>query len=155
MKIIISGRNITLTDAIKEHVEEKFARLQNHYDFVREIHVFLSVEKNPRIEASQRAEATVHVNRAILRIEVCSDNLYGSIDELVDKVDRSVNKHKTKLLGRAKSGKNAESIRKAGFEEAVATEQENMAEEQEHEFEDGVHLLIDDAEAAALERSSS
>lgn len=156
MKIILNGRNFTLTDAIKDHVEEKFSRLENHYDFVKEIHVFLSVEKNPRIEASQRAEATVHVNQAILRVEVSTDNMYASIDELVDKVDRSVGKHKTKLLGRTKQGHKSDSIRKAGFEEAVANEQEHLEEEQEHEFEDGVHLLLsDEADAEAMKQASS
>ena len=142
MKIIISGRNITLTDAIKDYVEEKFSRLEHHYDFLREIHVFLSVEKNPRITTSQRAEATVHVNGAIMRVEVSTDNLYASIDELTDKVERGVNKHKTKLLGRNKSGHKATSIRKAGFEEALAEEE---VETQVGEVEETVHFLYEES----------
>ena len=147
MKIIISGRNITLTDGIKDYAEEKFSRLEDHYDFLREVHVFLSVEKNPRINASQRAEATVHVNRAILRVEVCTDSLYASIDALTDKVERSLSKHKTKLLGRTKAGHTAKSIRKAGFEEALAEEAETQ---ETSEMEEGVHLLFDDEAEAAL-----
>jgi len=141
MKLIVNGRNIELTDAIKGYVAEKIGRLEHHYDFIQEIHVFLSVEKNPRISSSQVAEATVVVNRAVLRVEVSSDDLYGSIDKLVDKTERVLTRHKTKLLGRAKSAK-GESIRKVGAEEEVV-------ELTEEEME-GVFLTYDDDEEAEI-----
>src|SRR4051812_11081368 len=103
MKLIVNGRNIELTEAIKAYVAEKVGRLDHHYDFIQEIHVFLSVEKNPRINNCHLAEATVVVSRAVLRVETSSEDLYASTDKLVDKVDRVLNRHKTKLLGRAKS----------------------------------------------------
>lgn len=116
MKTIISGRNIQLTDAIKSTVTEKIHKINEHYDFVQEVHVFLSVEKNPRIAASQLAEATVHVNGATLRLETSSEDLYASIDLLVDKMDRALQRYKTKLLQRNKSGHSSggESIRHIG-----------------------------------------
>lgn len=142
MKLIVNGRNIELTDAIKAYVEEKMGRLEHHYDFIQEIHVFLSVEKNPRISANQKAEATVVVNRAVLRVEVSSEGLYGSIDQLVDKVERVLTRHKTKLLGRAKSAK-GESIRKTGAEE------ETPAELTDEDLE-GVFLTYEDEEEAEI-----
>jgi putative sigma-54 modulation protein len=142
MKLIVNGRNIELTDAIKGYVEEKIGRLDHHYDFIQEIHVFLGVEKNPRITNNQLAEATVVVSRAVLRVEVSSDDLYGSIDKLVDKIDRVLNRHKTKLLGRAKSAK-GESIRRTGFAEEVP-EAEEAAEALEG-FE-GVYVTYEDTE---------
>lgn len=143
MKLIVNGRNIELTDAIKAYVAEKIGRLDHHYDFIQEIHVFLSVEKNPRINASQLAEATVVVNRAVLRVEVSSDDLYGSIDKLVDKVERVLSRHKTKLLGRAKSAK-GESIRKTGAEE----EAEAVLGPDEDDLLQGVFLTYEDQEEA-------
>jgi putative sigma-54 modulation protein len=113
MKLIVNGRNIELTDAIKAYVAEKVQRLEHHYDFIQEIHIYLGVEKNPRISDGQTAEATVVVNRAVLRVETSSEDLYGSIDKLVDKIERVLTRHKTKLLGRAKSAK-GESIRRVG-----------------------------------------
>jgi putative sigma-54 modulation protein len=135
MRIIVNGRNIHLTDAIKNYVQEKFSRLPQHFDFIHEVHVFLSVEKNPSISNNQLAEATVHVNGAVIRVEESSDNLYASIDKLLDKVERSLNKHKTKLLHRAKSGRSVggESIRRAGFEAALAESEAVRAEEEELE----------------------
>lgn len=141
MKLIVNGRNIELTDAIKDYAAEKVGRLEHHYDFIQEIHVFLAVEKNPRISANQLAEATVVVNRAVLRVEVSSDDLYGSIDKLVDKVERVLTRHKTKLLGRSKSAK-GESIRKVGVDEVPA---ELTAEEME-----GVFLTYEDDEEAEI-----
>jgi putative sigma-54 modulation protein len=142
MKLIVNGRNIELTDAIKAYVAEKVGRLEHHYDFIQEIHVFLSVEKNPRISANQLAEATVVVNRAVLRVEVSSIDLYNSIDKLVDKVERVLTRHKTKLLGRAKSAK-GESIRKTGLEEEEPVEL--TAEDME-----GVFLTYEDEEESEI-----
>ena len=122
MKIIVSGRNIELTQAIKDHVIGKLDWVSQHFDFIQEVHVFVSVQKNPSIKNRQTAEATVHVNGAIIRAAVSSENLYTSIDQLVEKIDRSLSKHKSKLLHRSKSSKSngngvSSSIRHIGLEE--------------------------------------
>jgi putative sigma-54 modulation protein len=142
MKLIVNGRNIELTDAIKAYVAEKMGRLEHHYDFIQEVHVFLGVEKNPRISAGQLAEATVVVNRAVLRVETSSEDLYGSIDKLIDKTERVLTRHKTKLLGRAKSAK-GESIRRNGFEEAAA-----ITPDTDEDME-GVYFTYEDDEEIA------
>lgn len=139
MRIIISGRNIELTKAIKDHITDKLNRLDHHFDFIHEIHVFVSVDKNPSIRNRQRADATVHVNGAVVRVGECSENLYTSIDLMVEKVDRSLNKHKTKLLHRAKSSKGANagpngSIRRVGLEEFESFEEGPHEEGAEHEL---------------------
>ncbi len=101
MHIVTNGRNIELTDAIKDYVHSKLSSLQNHYDFIQEVHVILEVMKNPRIAESKLAEATVHVPGLLIRVEAASETLYASIDMLVDKIERSLKKHKTKLLNRS------------------------------------------------------
>lgn len=146
-KIIVNGRNIELTEAIKQHVTEKLQRLDHHYDFIQEIHVFLGVEKNPRINKSQLAEATVVVDRAVLRVEVSSEDLYGSVDLLVDKVDRVLGRHKTKLLGRSKHSKEGQSIRRVDFEAGVDQE----AEAEPDFVEEGVYFSFHDDEENPIE----
>ncbi len=137
MQIVTNGRNIELTDAIKDYVNQKISRLENHYDFILEVHVILEVEKNPRISENQLAEATVHVTGAVIRVEAASENLYASIDKLVDKIERSLQKHKTKLLNRnGKSKHTQETIRREIGEEA-----ETMAEEEG--LEEEYHLKVD------------
>jgi putative sigma-54 modulation protein len=141
MKLIVNGRHIELTEGLKAHVAEKVDRLEHHYDFIQEIHIFLSVEKNPRISAGHHAEATIVVSRAVLRVETASEDLYSSIDQLVDKVERVLTRHKTKLLGRAKSAK-GESIRK--------TEQSNVTELTPDPDElEGVYFTYHDEEETA------
>lgn len=131
MQIVTNGRNIELTEAIKDYVHQKVSRLESHYDFLQEVHVILEVEKNPRISNNQLAEATAHVPGAIIRVEAASENLYASIDMLVDKIERSLRKHKTKLLNRNGKHHN-ETIRKEvtpGEEVAVEEDLEELEEE--------------------------
>jgi putative sigma-54 modulation protein len=149
MKLIVNGRNIELTDAIKAYVEEKTTKLEHHYDFIKEIIVFLSVDKNPSIHNNQHAEATVMVPGAVVRVEVSTDSLYASIDKLIDKIDRALRKHKTKLLHRAKSGRSqhGDTIRRTGLDEALAEEravQQNPLDD-EDEIE-GVSLTYHEEE---------
>ena len=132
MKIIINGRNIELTDAIKAYVNQKIDPLAEQFNFVQEVHVFLSVEKNPSIHDNHVAEATVRVNKALLRVEVAKENLYASIDELADKVGRALRKHKTKIQHQTGHHKAANSIRTDGFEERLA-ESERVASGSEEE----------------------
>ena len=93
MQIEITGHHIEVTEAMRSHVLEKFSRLKKHFDKVLEVHVILSVEK-----LSQKAEATVHINGANLFAEYTQEDLYTAIDNLVDKLDRQVLKHKEKHL---------------------------------------------------------
>jgi hypothetical protein len=65
-------------------------------------------------------EATLHVNGATLRLETASEDLYASVDMIIDKIDRALRRYKTKLLGRNKSGRSSggESMRHVGSLEA-------------------------------------
>jgi putative sigma-54 modulation protein len=93
MQIEITGHHVEVTEAMRTHVLDKFSRLERHFDKVLEIHVILSVEK-----LAQKAEATVHINGANLFAEDTQEDLYAAIDNLVDKLDRQVIKHKEKHL---------------------------------------------------------
>jgi putative sigma-54 modulation protein len=93
MQIEITGHHIDVTEAMRSHVLEKFSRLEKHFDKLLEVHVILSVEK-----LSQKAEAPVHINGANLFAEDTQADLYTAIDNLVDKLDRQVLKHKEKHL---------------------------------------------------------
>ncbi len=91
MQLIITGHHLEVTDALKVHVDEKFAKLARHFDKVTDVHVILSVEK-----LVQKAEATLHLNGTKFFAEDHKDNMYDAIDELVDKLDRQIIKHKEK-----------------------------------------------------------
>ncbi|MEB3244706.1 MAG: ribosome-associated translation inhibitor RaiA [Vampirovibrionales bacterium] len=104
MKLLANARNFDLTPAIERYVSEKFGRLAEHYQFLNEVHIFLEVEKNPRIPRSHRAEATVHLPGYFFRVEVASKDLYASIDALLDKVTRQLRKQKDTRFTRVEKG---------------------------------------------------
>ena len=92
MQINITGHHIDVTDALRTYVSEKITKLSRHFDHVTNVHVILTVEKQ-----SQRAEATVHVSGTDLFAQHDTEDMYASIDGLIDKLDRQIVKHKEKI----------------------------------------------------------
>ena len=99
MKLVIHGRNIEITDAIREYVHQKIEKAANHFlNTTNEIDVHLSVARNPRIDSKQTAEVTVYANGTVIRAEESSENLYASIDLVADKIARQLRKYKERRL---------------------------------------------------------
>ncbi len=94
MKILIHGRNLQLTGALKEYTEAKIEKATNHYkDIVKEANIHLSIEKNPKIPF-QTAEVTIFANGTVIRAEEKTENLYTSIDLVSNKLCRKLRKYK-------------------------------------------------------------
>ncbi|MCW8398791.1 ribosome hibernation promoting factor [Legionella sp. PATHC038] len=93
MQINITGHHIDVTPALRAYTEEKFDKLERHFDHITSINVVLNVEKLRQI-----AEATVHVTKGELHASSESDDLYVAIDNLIDKLERQLSKHKEKIL---------------------------------------------------------
>jgi putative sigma-54 modulation protein len=101
MKLVIQGKNIEITDALREYVTQKIEKAVNHYqNLTTEVDVHLSVARNPRINSRQTAEVTIYVNGAVVRAEESSENLYASIDLVADKIARKLRKYKEKRQDR-------------------------------------------------------
>jgi putative sigma-54 modulation protein len=98
MKLVIQGKNIDVTDAIRQYVHQKIEKSIAHFDYLlTEVDVNLSVARNPRMTAmKQSAEVTLYVNGAIVRAQESSENLYASIDLVADKIGRQLRKFKEK-----------------------------------------------------------
>lgn len=92
MQINLTGHHLELTDPLRTYVEEKFQRLERHFDNVTDVHVVLSVEK-----LRQKAEASLLLGGNQLHAEAVTEDMYAAIDGLVDKLDRQVVKHKEKV----------------------------------------------------------
>ena len=95
MQLNISGHHVELTDALKDYVSTKLARLERHFDHISNVQVILSIEKQ-----RQSAEATVHISGGELHAKAQNDDMYAAIDQLTDKLDRQVLKHKEKQVAR-------------------------------------------------------
>ena len=94
MKILIHGKNLELTGALKEYTEAKIEKATHHYkDIVKEADIHLSIEKNPRV-SFQTAEVTIFANGTVIRAEEKTENLYSSIDLVSNKLSRKLRKYK-------------------------------------------------------------
>lgn len=97
MKLVIQGKNIEITAAIREYVNSKIEKAVNHFQtLITEVDVHLSVARNPRINSKQTAEVTIYVNGSVVRAEESSENLYASLDLVADKLARKLRKYKEK-----------------------------------------------------------
>ncbi|MCK5898849.1 MAG: ribosome-associated translation inhibitor RaiA [Methylococcales bacterium] len=92
MQVSITGHHIDVTDSLKTHIEAKIGKLKRHFDNVTDVHVILTVEK-----LEQKAEATVQISGAKLFAEDRQEDMYSAIDQMVDKLDRQIIKHKEKV----------------------------------------------------------
>ncbi len=91
MQINISGHHVEITEALRNHVEEKFSRLSRHMSRASHAKVILSVEKS-----IQKAEATILVSGGSIFADAAGENMYASIDALTGKLDRQLIKYKEK-----------------------------------------------------------
>ena len=93
MKIIFKGKHIEVTDAMRNYIEKRLNKIERHFDHILEVIVTLSVEKNRQI-----VEATLQASRALIRAEEETDDMYASIDKVVDKLERQIQKYKKKYF---------------------------------------------------------
>jgi putative sigma-54 modulation protein len=92
MQISVTGHHVDITEPLKNYVDNKFERLERHFDNVANVHVILSVEK-----LRQKAEATLRVNGTSVFADSVHEDMYAAIDALIDKIDRQVMRQKEKL----------------------------------------------------------
>ncbi|AUG98437.1 ribosome hibernation promoting factor [Pectobacteriaceae bacterium CE70] len=92
MQLNITGHHVEITDALRDFVNTKFAKLEQYFDRINQVYVVLKVEKIQQI-----ADATIHVNGGELHATSEADDMYAAIDLLIDKLARQLNKHKDKL----------------------------------------------------------
>ena len=95
MQINFTGHRMEVTPALKTFTQEKFDKLERHFDKITAINVIFDVEKLRQI-----AEATILVAKGELHASSESEDMYTAIDILVDKLDRQLIKHKEKLRNR-------------------------------------------------------
>ena len=94
MNLTISGHHLEVTPALREYVLTKLERVTRHFDQVVDLTVLLTVEKLKEKELRQHAEVTLHVKGRDIFCEQASEDLYAAIDQLMDKLDRQVMRHK-------------------------------------------------------------
>jgi len=109
MRVSIIAKNTTATPALKEMMEKKLGKVKKFFEPEVEAKVKFSVQKN-----KQKVEVTIPFNGVILRAEEVTEDMYKSIDLVVNKLERRIRKQRTKL-----SKRNNDSLRFPSFDEAV------------------------------------
>ena len=97
MNLTISGHHLDVTPALRNYVTSKLDRITRHFDQVVDVKVLLTVENLKEKQSRQRAECNVHVKGNDMFAESSHADMYAAVDELVDKLDRQVVRHKDRL----------------------------------------------------------
>ena len=92
MQITLRGKNIDLTDALRDYVEKKLGKFDKYFQQPLVAQVTLSVERDRHI-----VEITIPINDIVLRGEEATGDMYSSIDLVVEKIERQVHKYKTRI----------------------------------------------------------
>lgn len=92
MQLNLTGHHIEITDSLRDYVTTKLEKLERHFDQVTNVHVILGVEK-----LRQKAEAKIHIKGNQLFAESENEDMYASIDSMIDKLDGQIRKHKDKI----------------------------------------------------------
>ena len=92
MQLNPSGHHLDITSSIRQHTSDKLTKIKHHFGNIMNVNMTLEVQKD-----LQKAEATIHVSGADLFAKAESNDMYASIDQLINKLDSQIIKHKEKL----------------------------------------------------------
>ena len=92
MRVIVYGKNIEVTEGLRNMLEKKLSKLDKYFVPEVEATATLSTQKNMHI-----LEVQIKIDGSFLRAEEATGDMYGSIDKVVDKLEGQLRKHKTKI----------------------------------------------------------
>lgn len=118
MNIIVNGRHLEVTPALRSYAEDKLSRFDRYLHEISEAVVTLSIEKKYR----HKADVLLKVNGMLIQAESVTDEIYSAIDEVTEKLDRQVKKYKEKMVSHRKGG--AKSATAAAGSPETTTEKE-------------------------------
>jgi putative sigma-54 modulation protein len=96
LRLQMKGRNVEVTDSIRDYAEQKLAKLDRQLGDAIRVELELLVEKNPSIADNHVAEATIFTKGPVLRAREASPDMKASIDQLTDKLLRQVTNYREK-----------------------------------------------------------
>jgi putative sigma-54 modulation protein len=100
MQLIIKAKNIEVTEWLRQYVETKIGKLDRYLPSISEARVELSTEKVKSAQDSQVAQVTLRSNGTILRAEERTNDIFASIDAVLDKIHRQIARYKGKRRAR-------------------------------------------------------
>lgn len=121
MKFVVQGKGIEVTDHLHDYIEKKLGRLDRYLSTITEARVELSAEKTRSSQDRQVAQVTIRANRAILRAEERTSDIFTSVDMVMDKIKRQIDRYKSKRRDKS---------RNAPVEDMLIEESPEIEEEQ-------------------------
>ncbi|MCL7452944.1 MAG: ribosome-associated translation inhibitor RaiA [Anaerolineae bacterium] len=100
MELTIKGKNVEITDRLRDYVEKKIGKLDRYLPTISEAWVELTSEETKAAADRQVCQITVRSNGTILRAEERSDDMFSSIDNVLDKMYRQIARYKGKRQNR-------------------------------------------------------
>jgi ribosome hibernation promoting factor len=98
LHVIVQGKHLDVTPALRAYAETKVARLAKYFDHVQEAKVVLSVERRGGLGKAQVVEVTVRGDGIVLRGEDASQDMYASIDLVAGKLRKQIEKFRSKFI---------------------------------------------------------
>jgi putative sigma-54 modulation protein len=111
VRIEVRGRNVEVTDELREAVVQRFARVGKQVSDLATLEVELTEERNPRISDRMVAEGTLHLKGVTVRAREASPDMLHSIHELAEDIRRQVKKHRDKRRKRQRTRRIASRLR--------------------------------------------
>jgi putative sigma-54 modulation protein len=103
MRIEVKGRNLPVSEDLREHVEKRFRKVSRQVSELAELEVEVFEERNPRVADSQIAEATLHLKGVTLRARDASPDIVHSVNMVSEEISRQVKRHRDKRRKRRES----------------------------------------------------
>ena len=119
MRIIVSGKNIDITDGLRQAVEDKLSKLERYFTPETDIIVTLSIEKE-----RQKIEVTIPVKGNIIRSEQVSNDMYVSIDLVEEVIERQLKKYKNKIIDQKQSAPSLQNFQKEYIEKEIEDDED-------------------------------
>ncbi len=116
MRYIITGKNINVTEGLKNAIYEKIGKLEKYFKPETEVRVAFSVQKKDK----HKVEVTIPIKGTVIRAEEESTDMYVSIDLVEEIIERQIKKYKNKIIDSKQSD--------YGLSEAFAAEEANEEE---------------------------
>ena len=127
VQIEISVKNMVLSDKLRDYVEKKVAKLDRYLDIIDQAQVDLTHAKTARnAKDRQVAQLTIRGKGVVLRAEERTDDIFASVDLVLDKIHRQIERYKGRHWRRRGDGRSAAEV--ASYEPIITEEEEPPSE---------------------------
>ncbi|HET9469495.1 MAG TPA: ribosome-associated translation inhibitor RaiA [Usitatibacter sp.] len=114
MQIDIKGRNVPVSDEIREHMDKRLAKISRQVSELARLEIEIFKEPNPRVADCQVAEATLYLKGVTLRARDASPDMVHSLNLVVEELARQVKRHRDKRRHRREAHAAASDRRSPG-----------------------------------------